>query len=637
MFNYFETDELGAKKENFYLEGFSERRWEGEFLFPEQIQGEITVPPLSSTRFKKINILVMILIFLFFCRIFYLQIIRGDYYFLVAEGKHLRIETIKPSRGIFYDRNNQPLVKNEPVFSFNVIPALLPKESNQYSNLVEKISQFLPLEKRDEFLENLKEVPKFAFESIPILRGLDYQTAVLLKTKLTEIDGFEIALNYQRQSDEPFAFSHLLGYVGKISKEELSRNQDYSFNDLIGKSGLELIYENYLRGKNGQRRIDFSSAGEEEVLYSKPAVPGKNIYLTVDANLQKKLFEVLSYYVRQFGGKAGVGVALNPNNGEVLALTSFPSYNINNFNRGLSSKEFNKIVNNPDHPLIFRAIAAEYPSGSIIKPILAAAALTEGIITPQTTIISSGGIYVGKWFFADWKKGGHGPTNVIKALAESVNTFFYYLGGGYKDFPGLGITKINQWFSLFGLGNLTGIDLPNEKTGFLPTPEWKEKVKKEIWYPGDTYHLSIGQGDLLVTPIQVANFTAAIANGGILYQPHLVREIGDSESKIKFQPKIIRSNFVPEENLKVVREGMRAAVVWGSARSLANLPIKVAGKTGTAQAPKGKPHAWFTCFAPYEKPEIVLTVLIENGGEGSTAAVPVAKDVLNWWFSKRNF
>lgn len=629
-----EIEDFLMNKKRGSLDGYSKRDWEGEILSATPARGEIIAPPISFGKLKILNLLIIFFILLFFGRTFYLQFVRGDYYYYVVEGRHLRIETTKANRGLFYDRNNKVLVKNMPIFSLNVIPAKLPVEQNKYAEIITKVSQFLSVESQDIFLKNLEDIPKFALESIPVLRNLDYSTAMLFKVKFNEIPGFEIVLENRRDYEDSFASAHFLGYLGKISKEELVQNKDYLFNDLIGKSGLELFYEKYLRGQNGQRRIEYSRVkGREEVIYSKPALDGDDLILTVDIELQKKLFQSLSFYTQQFGGRAGSAVALNPQTGEILAIVSFPSYDNNVLSRGLTVKEFNKIINDHRQPLFFRAISGQYPSGSTIKPILAAAALEEKIITPTTTILSAGGISVGQWFFPDWKIGGHGLTNVIKALAQSVNTFFYYIGGGYKDFEGLGLEKMNHWFRLFGLGHLTGIDLPSEQPGFLPTPEWKKKTKNEIWYPGDTYHLSIGQGDILVTPLQVANFTAAIANDGILYQPYLVKEIINSETGeiIKIQPKILNSEFVKKENLKVVKEGMRAAVVWGSAQGIANLPIKVAGKTGTAQNPFGRPHAWFTCFAPYEKPEIVLTVLIENGGEGSAAALPVAKDVLNWW------
>jgi len=300
-------------------------------------------------------------------------------------------------------------------------------------------------------------------------------------------------------------------------------------------------------------------------------------------------------------------------------------------------EEFNQIYNDRQKPLFFRTIAGGYPSGSIIKPVIATAALEENIITPLTMILSTGGISYGSWFFADWKSGGHGMTNAIKALAESVNTFFYYVGGGYGNFKGLGPERIDKWLERFGIGKITGIDLFGENAGFVPTPQWKQSVHHEPWYPGDTYNLSIGQGDLLVTPLQVANYTSAIANNGTLYQPYLVKKIvqPDNQTISEIVPKILSSHLASSSSLEVVREGMRAAVTSGSARSLADLPIAVAGKTGTAQVEGKSPHAWFTCFAPYDHPQIVLTILVENGVEGSAAAAPVAKEVLNWWAANR--
>ena len=288
----------------------------------------------------------------------------------------------------------------------------------------------------------------------------------------------------------------------------------------------------------------------------------------------------------------------------------------------------------PNAPLFSRAWAGSFPSGSVIKPIIAAAAFSEGLINRQTTFFSSGGLQINTWFFPDWKAGGHGVTNVVKALAESVNTFFYIIGGGYENFVGLGLEKISEYLKKFGLANTVGIDLPGETAGFIPSREWKEDVKKERWYIGDTYNLSIGQGDLLVTPLQVANYTAIIANGGTSYQPHLVKRMINAETKEKIDiaPRIIEKNVLPDSILSIVREGMRATITSGSAQSLNSLPVAVAGKTGTAQwSSKYSPHAWFTGFAPYDDPQIVLTILIEEGGEGSHVAVPVAREVFGWW------
>jgi len=317
-------------------------------------------------------------------------------------------------------------------------------------------------------------------------------------------------------------------------------------------------------------------------------------------------------------------------------MLSYPSYDNNIFIQGNDS-EYQRLNQDPSKPFIFRALVGEYPPGSIIKPLLAIAGLSEGIITPKTNIFSNGGIRIGQWFYPDWKEGGHGNTNVIKALSESVNTFFYYLGGGFKDFDGLGHQKIREYLSVFGLTQKTGIDLPGEKQGFIATPAWKKKYKNEPWYIGDTYHLSIGQGDILVTPLQVAIYTMALANNGTLFVPHLVKAFQNPvDATIKNKSlQIANQDLFDVEYFELIKKGMREAVTQGSARQLNDLTIKVAGKTGTAQVGGNKlPHAWFIGFAPYDNPEIALTILIENGGEGSAVAVPLAKEIISFLFTK---
>ncbi|MDD5222314.1 MAG: penicillin-binding protein 2, partial [Patescibacteria group bacterium] len=526
--------------------------------------------------------------------------------------------------------------KNAPIFSLNVVPAKFDRKNS--NETISAIEQFLSEDQKKELQDNLSQLPIYANESILLLKELNYDQAILIQTILSSNKGIDVELQDQRVYADSLAFSHVLGYVGKVSRDELAQHRDYLFNDLIGKSGLESYYESYLRGQYGQQRIDILPTGEEEISYNKPAINGDNLVLSIDGDLQKKLFESLAAHIRANGNRGGSAVALNPNTGEVLALVSYPSFNSTSLGKGISINEYNNIYQNSHKPLFFRTITGEYPSGSVIKPVVAIGALEEKIITPITTVLSTGGISLGGWFFPDWKAGGHGISNVTKALAESVNTFFYYVGGGYNNFKGLGVDGLDFWMKRFGLGNLTGIDVAGEKSGFVPTQRWKEEQRNEPWYPGDTYHLSIGQGDLLVTPLQVANYTAAIANDGTLYKPYLLKEIIDDGNKtiLKISPKILANRLASHENLSVVRDGMRAAVTEGSARSLSTLPIEVAAKTGTAQNEAGAPHAWFTCFAPYQNPQIVITVLVENGVEGGTAAAPVAKDVLNWWAENRN-
>jgi penicillin-binding protein 2 len=323
----------------------------------------------------------------------------------------------------------------------------------------------------------------------------------------------------------------------------------------------------------------------------------------------------------------GALVALDPHDGAVLAAASLPAYDNNIFSGGVSSTVYQTLVQNPDQPLFPRAWAGTYPSGSTVKVVIAAAALAEKLITPHTSFLSTGGIRVGAWFFPDWSASGHGVTDVRRAIAWSVNTFFYTVGGGHGSFSGLGVERLSAWMRKFGLGQKTGVDLPAEAEGFVPSPEWKEKTKGERWFVGDTYNLSIGQGDLLVTPLQVAVYSAAVANGGRKVTPHVA-----ADTNLADPPRVIEAEVVD-----VVRLGMRECVATGSCRALSDLPFPVAGKTGTAQwHSEKKTHAWFTSFAPFDRPEVVVTVLLEEGGEGSSVAVPVAREVLNAWWRLRN-
>jgi len=331
------------------------------------------------------------------------------------------------------------------------------------------------------------------------------------------------------------------------------------------------------------------------------------------------------------------GVALNPNTGEIMALVSFPNINNNKFIQGFTKEELEKIIQDSSKPFLNRAISGVYPPGSTIKPLIAAAVLKEGVVTPNQTINCTGSITVyNKYYpnifriYHDWKI--HGITNIIKAIAESCNVYFYTVGGGYGEIQGLGIEKINYYLEKFGLGKISGIDLPEERRGLVPDKNWKEKTKNEDWYIGDTYNVSIGQGDMMTTPLQMALATAAVANNGTLFKPQIVSKIGDKS----ISSQVLEKNIIDDEEIfRVVKKGMREAVISGSAKYLYDLPIKAAGKTGTAEASGNKsPHGWFTCFAPYEKPEIVLTILIENGGEGSSVAAPIAKEVLKWYFNQ---
>ncbi|HLC89503.1 MAG TPA: penicillin-binding protein 2 [Patescibacteria group bacterium] len=599
----------------------------------------------SDRNFLRFWLIFLLLgVLLLFGRSTYLQVIRGTYFKAVAEGNRLRLKDIKANRGIFYDRSGKVMAENISSYSLAIIPVDLPKGENEQREISRQISKITGLAE-EEIYSKIIQQSNFSYEPEVILENLNQDQAIMTKVLNSQYPGVILKIQNARnylttQTSE--SLTHVLGYVGKIeeSQKQTYLEKNYSIDDYLGKTGLELFYEKELKGVNGREQVEVDATGQaKEMIASQKPINGQNLVLTLDLALQQKAEESLRQVLSGYGKKKGAVVILDPNSGEVLALVSWPSFDNNVFSRGLSNEEYQKLINDQNNPLFSRAMSGEYPSGSTFKLVIGAAALQEGIINENTSFNSVGGISVSNWFFPDWKAGGHGWTNIYKALAESVNTFFYIIGGGYSNFEGLGVAKIKEYAQNFGLNQKLGIDLPNEASGFLPSQDWKEKTKNEQWYIGDTYHLSIGQGDILVTPLQVAAWTSVFASGGKLFQPHLVKEILDSDNQLvkEIEPKIINQNFIEKNYLKIINHGLRQAVLTGSARGLGNLPISVAAKTGTAEWSSQKsPHAWLTAFAPYENPRIVVTVLVEEGGEGSSVALPVAREIINWWAQNRN-
>lgn len=595
---------------------------------------------LPATNYgMKAFIFCLVLVFLvLLSRIFYLQIVRGDYYFNQAEGNRIYTEVKRAARGVIYSKEGDMLVKNIPNFRLvadgQQIRFTSEEERQQIIELIQQCSENELAEIENIINDVVRSGQREVFrEYIP------YEEALKLMIELESITGVNIEIYYGREYVVGEAFSHILGYTAKLTDEEYQefREAGYLLNDEIGKMGLEKFYENKLRGENGYKKIEVDHRGRQKTVISDTnPQPGNNIFLTIDSELQNFIYQQLQDYIDKQKLSGAVAIALDPRDGSVLALVSVPSFNNNSFAVGISNEEYSQLINDPRKPLFNRSIAGEYPSGSTFKPVVAAAALEQGLINSSTSFLSTGGIQIDQYFYPDWKAGGHGQTNVTKALAESVNTFFYYIGGGDNETnTGLGVSGITEYARKFGLGSPTGIDLFGEQDGFLPTREWKEEFKDEAWYIGDTYHLAIGQGDILVTPLQVANYTAMIANGGVNYQPHIVNYITNQQGEI------IHDNFITQrseqvvsaDTLSVVRGGMREAVISGSARMLQSLSTSVAGKTGTAQfGNEDRTHSWFTCFAPYETPEIVLTVIVEEGGEGNEAALPLSKTILSRYF-----
>ncbi len=592
----------------------------------------------------KINLVLFLFLGIILARAAWLQVVKGSYYYELAEGNRIRVERMESKRGVIYDRNYKSLVRNSANFLLYFVPSDLPKDSQVKQAIINRVSQILGDLKPEDILNLLSGVEAGSLESYQplfITDNIDYDKAIALYLESDNMPGVVITNKTRREYNlYSLSLSHVLGYTGKINDKELAKfGSEYLPIDYIGKSGIENFWENEMKGVNGKKQIEVDALGKEKKIINQEAGEnGHNLVLSIDVELQKKLEESIINVLQKNNLNKACAIALDPNNGEILAMVSFPSYNNNDFAKGMTSEQYQAIANHPDRPLFNRCISGEYPSGSVIKPVIAAAALEESVIDENTSFLSVGGLRIGQWFFPDWKAGGHGTTNVRKALAESVNTFFYYIGGGYGDFTGLGLERMVRYEKLFGLDAQTGIDMPGEASGFLPTAEWKEETKGEPWYIGDTYHLAIGQGDTLVTPLQVADYTAVFANGGSLYRPHLIKQVLNSQDQLisEVDNKPIKSNVVSSKNINIVREGMRQTVTAGSARSLQSVPVEVAGKTGTAQWSTNKPtHAWFTGFAPYNNPEIVITILIEAGGEGSSVAVPIANEVLTWYFKDK--
>ncbi len=578
-----------------------------------------------------------------FAKTFYLEILNGKKLAVAAENNKGKIGLLPAERGIIYDKNGKKLVINSP--DFNLV---CDKRNFSLSNP----QSGLQIQTMASILNQPADAISLAIadsedSNVLISQNLAQETLLILEARMTDLPDCQIEKNTVRNYVMGPIFSHVLGYTAKPSKDDLENLPSVLATDNVGKTGLEKSYQNFLRGTPSRLQVVKSATGiskGQKVLSE--ATPGDNLVLNIDAGLQTSVYSALEKSIKNIGAKKGAAVALDPRTGAVLALVSYPAYDDNIFSKGISQKDFDAIISDPAQPFFDRAIAAKYPTGSTIKPFLASGVLQEHIIDPAKKIYDPGYILVHSQYdpSVTYKFSGvkpHGWVDMKEAIAVSSNIYFYTLGGGYGDQQGLGPARIKKYLDMYGWEQKTGIDLPGEFSGFVPSPEWKKQVKKESWWDGDTYNLSIGQSDLQVTPLQVAVAYSAIANGGTLYQPQIVQKIVDgsvSGSIIKeFKPEIVSQIGIDQKNLDIVRQGMRDGVQkdYGSSFLLNDLPVAVAGKTGTAETNKaGFFNTWSCDFAPYDNPQIVFVATIE-GVEGLRAAtLPVAHDVLQYYFSK---
>ncbi len=560
---------------------------------------------------------------------------------VLAEGNRIRAIEIPAPRGAITDRRGAPLVRNVSSFVLEVFPTDLPRLLDDRRRIVAELNQYFPLPAEVRATLEAERITDAGV--ITLSTDVEREAALMIETKIREWPGVRLAKNPRRLYEPLPGFGTALGYTGKITKEEfLKYNQEYALNAFIGKTGLEKEYEQELKGIAGREQVEVDSrARVQRHLATIPARLGNALRLHLDLEVQKAASTALTEMLTTTGSKAGAAVALDPRTGGVRALVSFPSYDPNSFAAGLTSEQYQALLNDQNEPLLNRATSGQYESGSAIKPFVFTAGLSEHVITPQTRFDTPSEIRIGEWVFPDWKD--HGMTDVRRAIAESNNIFAFTVGGGWDKYQGLGPQRLTSWLKKFGFGERTGIDLPYEQTGFVPTPEWKKRIKGERWYIGDTYNLSIGQGDFLTTPIQMASAIGAIANGGTRYAPRLADTLLGEDGSVKRQiaPEIAKKNIADEQWLAIIREGMRLTITEGSGRAAFDgLSFPVAGKTGTAQhGNQEKTHAWFVGFAPYDPPtggaEIVVAVIVEDGGEGHSAAAPVARKILEaWWHSE---
>jgi penicillin-binding protein 2 len=598
------------------------------------------IGPEFRQRARLLMTLISIVFLLLIGRLGVLQILQGERFAYLAENNRIRLKKIPGTRGMVFDRRGQLLVDSRPSFDLLFVP----EDSTDPEATLRALAGFLGRDE-GEFLKLLDQnKTRPPFEEITVGRDIDWRSVVTVETHQLDLPGVNLRIRPRRSYLLNNAAAHLLGYLGEIGPKQLTslRQRGYRMGDEIGQFGLERRWEEFFRGQNGGQQVEVNALGQRvKVLHQVKDVPGDSVFLTLDRELQKTAAQAMQ-------GKDGALVALDVNNGAILAMVSNPAFDPNAFARGITAEEWRALVHDRMNPLNHRAIQGIYPPGSTFKIVLAIAALEEGVIQPEARIFDPGYLVVGNRQFRDWKKGGHGWVDLHKAIVESCDVYFYQLG------QRIGIDRIAKYARLLGLGEKTGIDLDDERTGLIPDSDWKMKRYGQPWFPGETPSASIGQGYVNVTPLQMANLIATVANGGTLYRPWFVRRVESLDGTLvqEYGPEKIRSLHFKESTLKYLRNALRNVVnsgggTGGRARSTL---VEIGGKTGTAQVAEMRggyvkseqlayairDHAWFVAYAPAENPGIAVVVLVEHGGHGGSAAAPLAKRVIEKYFSLKS-
>lgn len=597
--------------------------------------------PVEFRNRTQLLVAVVSLIFIFlFARLLFLQVIDGERYTYLSENNRIRLKKVPGTRGMVFDRRGQLMVDSRPSFDLLFVPEDAPDPQATLARLARYLGR-----DEDDMIEALQENKYRApFQEITLGKDIDWPVVVAVESHQLELPGVTLRTRPRRSYLESGMAAHLLGYLGEIGPRQLKTQKanGYSMGDEIGQSGLERRWEEFLRGQSGGQQVEVDALGRRvRVLHEVEDVPGYNVVLTLDKDVQQAAYEALQ-------GKDGAIVALDANSGAVLAMVSTPAFDPNVFARGVTSEEWRNLTTDRAHPLNNRAIQGQYPPGSTFKVVLTIAALEEGAIQPDTRLGCSGSMPFGNRVFRDWKKEGHGSVDLHRGLVQSCDVYYYQVG------VRLGVDRIAKYARALGLGEKTGIDLDDEKSGLIPDSEWKKRRFGQPWFPGETPSIAIGQGYVTVTPIQMANLMATVGNGGTLYRPWFVRKVESLDGAVirEYGPQEIRSIPLKESTLKELRTALADVVnsgegTGGAAKSQI---VQIAGKTGTAQVAEMKgatvksenlaylirDHAWFVSYAPAEKAEIAVAVLVEHGGHGGSAAAPLAKKVIETYLSKRN-
>jgi penicillin-binding protein 2 len=576
-------------------------------------------PVRRITRFVTFAVIAILAVGGLTARLFYLQVIDGGRFATLSARNRTVLEAIPSPRGLIYDRAGRVLVTNVPTFAVKLRPADLP--TTQRPQVVERLAALLDLDAA-EINETIDSNPGSAFDLVRIAGDVDEQTALLISEAGFELPGVEIVVEARRQYTYGPVLSQILGYTGPVSAEQLPdlRSLGYLPDDLLGKAGLEAQYETELRGTYGSESVERDATGRRtQVLQTvSEAEPGNSLNLTIDTKEQKYAEKALKWAMNEVGLKRGVVIVMNPQTGEVVSLVSLPTYDNNLFARGISNTDYQALVEDPDKPLLNHATQAHYPPGSTYKLVTGTGGLADRKISASTQLETKSYLTIGDTKFYDWNRRGFGPCNIYCGFGHSSDTFFFQVAGM------LGIDRLGYWAKQYGFGSPTGIDLPGEVSGIVPTNQWKQDVLGEPIFPGETYQAGIGQGYDVVTPIQLVNAYATLANGGTLYQPQIVHDIVGPDGVVvqPFEPKVLHEMDVPASVLTTMRNAAREVVEIRHTYNLVELPIKVAGKSGTAEfgtrdAEGRLPfHSWFVGFVPkdpengsFDDPDSELIVL----------------------------